>query len=641
VLPDPVYRFKHVLTQEVAYDSLLLHQRKSLHRAVGEAIESLFADRIEERLELLAHHYSHAEDWSSAAKFGLESAEKASGLSRFSEALTMLEQTEGWLFKLDESDDRQQKLGLVLLKQERLCETLGFRDRQQALIDRLVSFLDPERDPAFAAKVYVRQGELHTLLGRYEEAERILKESLAISRALSDWTAERMALRTMGFMYWRWGRHDEAVESNKTAVAIDLAQGDMAGYAQDLTNLGSVLRSQGRLREALEHLEEALKIQETFPQPFNGVYTLDVTANVYRDLGDNDKAMEYYRRTDNQAVQHRLPLHRMIPLSSLASVLWEQGRFEESLDHVGEVIALGRSLNMVRQVAESLTTLSQRLLALDRPGEALSHLSEATEIYARLGDRDDEARALTSLAYVREQCSAEPAEILATWERLRSLRCDRFDQRGQLEALEGLARTARHSVQDPSLALEYLWQALQIAEQLDDGAKQGDLLNTMGILEWGRGNYAASLEHYQQALRLFQQAGDRVHSGLMLNSIGVTMARLGRKAEAIGRFNEALLLHRETHQRLLEGHALAARGDVLVDLGSIDEALESYHESLAIRREIEDRKGEGWMLSSLARVYFLREEAERARALLDEAKEIARETSDQRLMEECERLARQ
>ncbi|MCI0418775.1 MAG: AAA family ATPase, partial [Acidobacteria bacterium] len=63
VLPEAAYRFKHVLTQEVAYDSLLAHQRKSLHEAAGQVIEELYHDRLEEQVELLAHHFSRAENW--------------------------------------------------------------------------------------------------------------------------------------------------------------------------------------------------------------------------------------------------------------------------------------------------------------------------------------------------------------------------------------------------------------------------------------------------------------------------------------------------------------------------------------------------------------------------------------------------
>ena len=61
VVPDAGYRFKHILTQEVAYASLLEHQRRELHGRVGSRIEELGQDCIEDHLERLAHHFARAE----------------------------------------------------------------------------------------------------------------------------------------------------------------------------------------------------------------------------------------------------------------------------------------------------------------------------------------------------------------------------------------------------------------------------------------------------------------------------------------------------------------------------------------------------------------------------------------------------
>ncbi|HEX3159178.1 MAG TPA: BREX system ATP-binding domain-containing protein, partial [Gemmatimonadaceae bacterium] len=68
VVPDPAYRFKHALTQEVAYDSLLEHQRATLHASVARAMERRYAARLDEHVERLAHHFSRAESWAEAVR---------------------------------------------------------------------------------------------------------------------------------------------------------------------------------------------------------------------------------------------------------------------------------------------------------------------------------------------------------------------------------------------------------------------------------------------------------------------------------------------------------------------------------------------------------------------------------------------
>src|ERR1700724_448143 len=55
------YIFKHALTQEVAYNSLLVERRKLLHERAGQALESMFAERLDDHLGDLAHHYSRGE----------------------------------------------------------------------------------------------------------------------------------------------------------------------------------------------------------------------------------------------------------------------------------------------------------------------------------------------------------------------------------------------------------------------------------------------------------------------------------------------------------------------------------------------------------------------------------------------------
>jgi predicted ATPase len=60
LFPDLEYRFKHSLTQEVAYNSLLIKRRKELHGKIGEIIEDLYGDKLEENYELLAYHYGRS-----------------------------------------------------------------------------------------------------------------------------------------------------------------------------------------------------------------------------------------------------------------------------------------------------------------------------------------------------------------------------------------------------------------------------------------------------------------------------------------------------------------------------------------------------------------------------------------------------
>ncbi len=82
LLSELQYIFKHALTQEVAYNSLLRKKRKKLHEKIGQAIEEIYPDRLEEFQEMLAYHYSNSPDLNKACKYLKLAA--ASAASRYS-----------------------------------------------------------------------------------------------------------------------------------------------------------------------------------------------------------------------------------------------------------------------------------------------------------------------------------------------------------------------------------------------------------------------------------------------------------------------------------------------------------------------------------------------------------------------------
>jgi tetratricopeptide (TPR) repeat protein len=250
VVPEPAYRFKHVLTQEVAYASLLEHQRRELHGRVGRAIEMLHGDRLEEHLDRLAYHFNRAEDWPRAIRYGIAASDRASFLSQFVDALHALERAQRWLTHLPDGTDRQTNLIEILLRQERLSETLGRRGRQQHLIDELITLLEPSGDERRLAEVYLRQGDLYTLLRRFDDAERALMKSLRLRTKLGDLLGERNTLRSLGLLRWHEGRNAEAIPFIEHALEIDRTTDEPLALVSDLSNLGTVLKAMGSLTEA-------------------------------------------------------------------------------------------------------------------------------------------------------------------------------------------------------------------------------------------------------------------------------------------------------------------------------------------------------------------------------------------------------
>jgi hypothetical protein len=88
-LPELEYIFKHALARDATYESILLKRRRELHTQVGEAIETLYADRLEEFYSLLAYHYAQAEAWEKAQKYLLKAGDQSGRVAAGAEALAL------------------------------------------------------------------------------------------------------------------------------------------------------------------------------------------------------------------------------------------------------------------------------------------------------------------------------------------------------------------------------------------------------------------------------------------------------------------------------------------------------------------------------------------------------------------------
>ena len=638
VFPEAEYWFRHALTKEVVYNSLLLQRRKDLHGLVGQIIEELYPDRIEEQVNLLQYHFSMAESWPKAVHYGRQSAEKALRLSQFHEAVTLFEHVLKWLLQLPEDRLRLETQIDILLQQERLYETLGRRDQQQKIIDKLVSLVQPDKDPALLAEIYMRQGDLYTQISNYDEAERVLNDALTNWRSLSNALGESRSLRSMGFLRWHQGRYKEAIKCNEEALAIDRQREDLMAIGTDLTNLGAVWRNFGDPKRSLKCLEEALKIYETTQKQIKQAFTLYSIANVHRDRDALDRAIAKYKRAHEIFKQNHDRVMSSRAAAGIASIYRKHGNVHESLHLYKDVVKVTREINFRQGLSHALRAVGELLLTLNKPRQALDHLLESTEVFAELKDKQSEAEIWEKIGNIYEENLDEYDRAIGAWKRTKELQIILNDYSSAIETLERMAQLARQQLRDSPLALRYFHDALDIAVKICNRKRQGKLLNSIGIIEWHQEAYAEALKHYEKAFDIYHELKDPAHEGLMLNSIGITLHKLGHYEEALDRLRKAVEMNRQAKEQLLEGHGLAAIGDIYHDLGEHEQAIYNYQASLEIRQKIGDHKGQGWMLHSLALVYSDQDLYDKAGDYLTQAQTIAEECDDMELHRACNHI---
>jgi class 3 adenylate cyclase/tetratricopeptide (TPR) repeat protein len=105
VFPELEYIFRHAIIRDVAYQSILERRRKELHRAIGHAIEELYADRLAEHYEILAYHYSHSDDRAKAVEYLTQAGDKAAAAYANDDAFGFYERATALV---GESDMRRQ-----------------------------------------------------------------------------------------------------------------------------------------------------------------------------------------------------------------------------------------------------------------------------------------------------------------------------------------------------------------------------------------------------------------------------------------------------------------------------------------------------------------------------------------------------
>jgi len=636
-LEESTYLFKHVLTQQVTYETLLLKKRRMIHRLVAQTMERVFENRLSEHIHTLYHHVRVAEEWEKVVSYGQSVADKAQHLSQFQEAVAILDEVTEALLRLPLGRSRQHSLVDILLAKERLYDTLGARERQEAVIEDMFRILSQEEDLSRLAAVQLRQGDLLTQLGKYFEAEEALESSLSLRRQIGDELGESNALRSLSFLRWHQGRSREALVCNERALAIDQKRGDGKSIAHDLTNLAAVLQSLDDMEGALAKLKQALTL-EAAGDPFHRMTIFYNIANIHSKLAQYDEALIYYEEALRPCIDHRLYINQTLVLGCMASIYRKQEKIEESFQYYRQVIDISKRIIYPQGSVNGLRGVVDILLLRNQAEEALPYLLESIAILRDLGDMTNEAISWQIVANIYEQHKDRWNDAVQAWNQVRKLAQRLNDLQRELNAMEGMVRNIRTGGGDQAVALPHLQEACRLAIKLNKQEDVGRFLNSMAIIEWERQNFDNALRHYEEALAIYRDLRDDRKVGFILNSIAVTLRSMSRVDEAITVLDGALAIHRKTNERLHEGQALAVMGHLLADRDQFTEAIDAYRQSLTIRREVADEGGQGWMNYHIALIHLRQEQIQKSRSFVNQAHEIASTCNDQELEQACLKL---
>jgi len=186
LFPELVYIFKHALTQEVAYNSLLLKRRKEIHEKIGSAIEDLYAERMEEFYEMLAYHYSRSDSLEKALRYLRLSANKATRNNSLWEALRFYKESLSILKEIPETNQNKKERVEVIMSMMPIIRNLGFPEDPTEIFKDAERLCKEFQDKRSMALIYSYTGMYYSFKRNLTLGRSYLEQSLSEAEKASD-----------------------------------------------------------------------------------------------------------------------------------------------------------------------------------------------------------------------------------------------------------------------------------------------------------------------------------------------------------------------------------------------------------------------------------------------------------------------
>jgi DNA-binding winged helix-turn-helix (wHTH) protein/tetratricopeptide (TPR) repeat protein len=382
LFPERAFTFKHALTQEVAYGSLLQERRRALHTRIVEALAALADDRESEQVERLAHHALQGEVWGKAVVYCRQAGEKAMARSTLREALAYFEQVLTAIQHLPERrETMEQTIDLRLAIRSALIALRNYAALSDHLraAEALATTLD---DPRRLGWVSTYMVNYYTHMGDYERA--LIYGQRALAAASGDFALEMMGTFFVGLCYLYLGRYRQAVSCHRhnTEALVGTWLDERFGEAGPLSVSARAFLAWG-LAELGDFAEGSARGAEAVDQPFT-------LSHAYLGIG-----LLHARHGD---------LSQAIAVLERGLAVCQTGDMPLLLPHI--TAGLGYAYALVGRLAEALPLLEQAVAWVTsghRMGTAyplwITHLGEAYFLAGRLEDAHQLAR--RALAHTR------------------------------------------------------------------------------------------------------------------------------------------------------------------------------------------------------------------------------------------------
>jgi len=290
--PDLEYVFKHALTQEVAYSSLLSKIRSEIHGKIGTAIEQLFAGRLEESYELLAYHYVRSTNTAKAVEYLDLANQKAASANAMEDAKAYFDKALELVEALPETEEtRERRVSLVVNQSNVFFLLLKFTEYHDLLV-HYESLAARLHNPGVRGAFYARLGWYESTLGWFDQAIQTLTKAAQL-RETAENTEEAGFLYLAQYVHMMKSDYDRAFELYEELLRAMEGIFNLRCYVRGLTAASQAYAHLGRWDEAVEVGERALQTAHDFSDVSMTAFAEVCLSAVYTFKRDLDQAIRY------------------------------------------------------------------------------------------------------------------------------------------------------------------------------------------------------------------------------------------------------------------------------------------------------------------------------------------------------------
>jgi class 3 adenylate cyclase/tetratricopeptide (TPR) repeat protein len=347
-VPELEFSFRHALTRDAAYSSILRRRRRQFHGRVGEAMEKLYAEQLEEHAAELAHHFTEARDDERAMRYFAIAGEEAARVFANAEAILhyrrALALSEKQRVSSKELTDLYTRLGRAL-------ELDAQFDRALAVYEDMESLARERGDRVMELTSLMARVTVQAVPNAYHDADRAEQlgdRALGLARELGDRVAETRILWSMSVVYYFGYRLDQAIDCGERSLALARELDLCEQIAQTLNGLGSFCYLySGRIDQAKAALREASDLWRDLGNLPMLADSLSSASVAHYYAGEYERAIALAREALQISESINNSWGQSYSKWMVGGAFWERGEPSRAIGVMEESIRLSQLANFV------------------------------------------------------------------------------------------------------------------------------------------------------------------------------------------------------------------------------------------------------------------------------------------------------